>query len=328
MCPFNTDRGEGLGVGAWGKCPCSGASTFYAFDSQGTSRVLTSIYGIIVDEYILKAFGEELLGGTGPVNPFWYIGQFGYYRDMPELMYVRARILEAMFGRWLSRVGWEQQMAGEHPYGYAFNNPSTYTDPSGLDPVGWDPGRPEQPNLPCKSMRPKAICYQCAYDYYFTLGLYDAACQLANRACRSHIRCDRDPAPNPIPHNAPKTPAPGALDPMKCIKPVITHPEFCQGQDAMNRFIGMVKEGRPLNVASNVAGLAFAAGGGGDDAIAACNDAAVALSRWARRLDTQSEGDVWHDCVNCCNQIMACINNVQASSILHFCESACTRAMK
>jgi len=48
----------------------------------------------------------------------------------------------AGLGLWLSRVGWEQQMAGEHPYGYANNNPTAVFDPSGLSPcpmLGDDP---------------------------------------------------------------------------------------------------------------------------------------------------------------------------------------------
>ncbi len=34
----------------------------------------------------------------------------------------------------LSRVRLEEQLGGEHPYGYALNNPVTYTDPTGLQP--------------------------------------------------------------------------------------------------------------------------------------------------------------------------------------------------
>ncbi len=36
--------------------------------------------------------------------------------------------------RFITQVRMEQMLAGEHPYAYAFNNPTTYTDPSGESP--------------------------------------------------------------------------------------------------------------------------------------------------------------------------------------------------
>ena len=36
--------------------------------------------------------------------------------------------------RFITQVRMEQMLAGEHPYAYAFNNPTTYTDPSGDSP--------------------------------------------------------------------------------------------------------------------------------------------------------------------------------------------------
>ena len=68
----------------------SGVSSFYLYDSQGSVRNLVNAAGAITDTYIYTAFGAGLLASGSTVNPFSYVGQFGYYRDMTEMMYVRA----------------------------------------------------------------------------------------------------------------------------------------------------------------------------------------------------------------------------------------------
>ena len=77
----------------------SGASGFFGFDSQGSSRILLSIGGTITDSYSFKAFGEELASGGGTANPYRYVGAFGYYRDTVNRYYVRARHLSVLDGR-------------------------------------------------------------------------------------------------------------------------------------------------------------------------------------------------------------------------------------
>ena len=55
-----------------------------------------------------------------------------------------SRNYMAGFGRWISRVGFEQQALGEHPYGYAMNNPINYIDPNGNAPQN-PQQRPQKP---------------------------------------------------------------------------------------------------------------------------------------------------------------------------------------
>lgn len=50
------------------------------------------------------------------------------------LCIIPRRHYMAGHGRFLTQVALEMQLEGEHPYGYAHNNPIKYTDPSGLVP--------------------------------------------------------------------------------------------------------------------------------------------------------------------------------------------------
>jgi|GEM_PF-687004 len=111
-------------------------SSFYGFDSQGSTRILVSIGGTITDSYSYKAFGLELSQGTSPqaeytINPYRYVGQYGYYREAVSKLYVMARYMDGNDGRWISRdpIGFD---GGDwNFYRYTSNNPTTLEDPTG-----------------------------------------------------------------------------------------------------------------------------------------------------------------------------------------------------
>jgi len=125
----------------------SAASSFYGFDSQRSTRILVSFAGLVTDTYSFKAFGEELQTGSGTsfkvvaascslnhAQPrmIWYIGQDGYYRDLPGVMNVGQRKLVAVNGTWLNRdlIGFA---GGDvNLMRYVGNNPVVRVDPSGL----------------------------------------------------------------------------------------------------------------------------------------------------------------------------------------------------
>lgn len=71
----------------------------------------------------------------------------------------------------LSRARLAEQLGGEHPYGYAMNNPIVYIDPSGLRCTGKKPICPPQWNLLCASTwrcneyGMGTTCLACAVKY-------------------------------------------------------------------------------------------------------------------------------------------------------------------
>src|SRR5580700_1759112 len=110
----------------------SAASSFYGFDTQQSTRILVSVGGIITDSLSFRAFGEELQAGSGTVNPFWFGGQVGYFRDLPGVMNLGHRKLITANGVFLSRdlIGFA---GGDvNLMRFVGNNPVTRVDPSGL----------------------------------------------------------------------------------------------------------------------------------------------------------------------------------------------------
>lgn len=126
--------------GSWGNLTSQrlgNVSSFYGFDSQGNSRVLVDINGTITDSYNFKAFGMELAQGTSPNaqytnNPYRYVGQYGYYRDDINRLYVRARHLSNTSGRWITRDPLQFDAGDYNLYRNVTNNPIHHFDPSGL----------------------------------------------------------------------------------------------------------------------------------------------------------------------------------------------------
>ena len=119
----------------------SGASNFYGFDSQGSTRILVSIGGVVTDSYSYRAFGEELFTSGVSMNPYRYVGFVGYYRDVATRLQIRAREFNPVNGRWISRdpLG---VTSDANLFRYSNNSPANSIDPSGefTITVGCKPG--------------------------------------------------------------------------------------------------------------------------------------------------------------------------------------------
>jgi RHS repeat-associated protein len=93
--------------------------------------------------YLYDAFGIELSSSGSTTNSLRFGGEVGYWRDLADVMYVRARFLDAIKGRWDSRdpIGFD---GGDwNLYRHVGNAPMIKLDPSGHDYAS-GPGYPGQ----------------------------------------------------------------------------------------------------------------------------------------------------------------------------------------
>ena len=97
-------------------------------DAQGTTAATTTGSQAIETGYQTDAWGNTLAGSASD-NPYIYGGGEGYWQEPSlGLTYVGARWLEPQTGTWLS----VDPVVGEPNYSYAYNAPTAYTDPSGM----------------------------------------------------------------------------------------------------------------------------------------------------------------------------------------------------
>ena len=59
----------------------------------------------------------------GSTNAYRYVGEYGYYRDLAAVQYVRARWLAVGTGRWLNAQAANRQR-GSNPFAYGQNKPN------------------------------------------------------------------------------------------------------------------------------------------------------------------------------------------------------------
>ncbi len=191
-----------------------GVSSFYGFDQQSNTRILASMNGNVTDDYLYKAFGEELAVSGSTINSLRFGGQVGYWRDEAERLYVRRRVLRVDQGRWISRepIGFD---GGDwNLYRYSINTPIDMVDPSGMQAYSGY-------RKPCSGpTHSHGSCFWCWYERGVSQGWpRDDACAWAQQWCHSQVPCKPYPPdvnfqPPPIYGNQLQYP------PFPCPKPI------------------------------------------------------------------------------------------------------------
>ncbi len=109
-----------------------GVKRYFHFDALGSTRALTDSSGNVTDTYEYNAFGVlESSTGTS-VNPYRYVGQWGYYDDgamgsSSGLLLLGVRYYSPAHGRFWS---WDP-VPNLNLYAYVENSATMAMDPSG-----------------------------------------------------------------------------------------------------------------------------------------------------------------------------------------------------
>ena len=108
-------------------------STYHA-DALGSTRFLTDNTGNVTDTYLHDAWGNSVASTGTTVNPFKWVGKYGYYTDNSTAqVYVRARMYQPTVARWIS-VDPIFSVTKGMTYLVVLNHPVAFFDASGLFP--------------------------------------------------------------------------------------------------------------------------------------------------------------------------------------------------
>jgi RHS repeat-associated protein len=105
----------------------------YHTDGLGSVRAITDAAGSVTQTYRTDEFGVPLQTQGTSTNPFQYTGE---QRDGESgFVYLRARMYDPQIGRFTQRDPWAGKVempSSLQRFAYVGNNPTTWTDPSGL----------------------------------------------------------------------------------------------------------------------------------------------------------------------------------------------------
>ena len=107
-------------------------SHYHHHDALGSTRFLTDSSGNVTDTYLYDAWGNSVASTGTIVNPFKWVGKYGYYTDNSTgQVYVRARMYQPALARWCSLDPFFESSWG-NLLRYSENRTVSLSDPSGL----------------------------------------------------------------------------------------------------------------------------------------------------------------------------------------------------
>ncbi len=109
----------------------SSTNYFYSLDHLGSIREMTDSSGIVQVQYTFDPFGRATKTQGSQSADYQYAGY--YLHPISNLNWTRTRAYSGLLGRWINRDP-ITEAGGVNLYSYAYNNPISLSDPSGLLP--------------------------------------------------------------------------------------------------------------------------------------------------------------------------------------------------
>jgi len=157
----------------------NGTVRYFHFDGLGSTAHLTDTSQDITDSYSYNAFGVPYTPSGSSVNPYRYIGQWGYYDDgamgsSSSMLLLGVRYYWPSYGRFTT---WDS-LDIVNKYDYSRNYPTSMIDPSGRTP---------ERSL-CDYIEPKCNGEETRYPR----GTYnERECCCNGRCCRRTYACGK-----------------------------------------------------------------------------------------------------------------------------------------
>ncbi|MDQ2986619.1 MAG: hypothetical protein M3R13_07840 [Armatimonadota bacterium] len=166
-----------------------GTIRHFHFDGLGSTAHLSDTSQTVTDSYTYNAFGVPYTPTGSSVNPYRYVGQWGYYDDgargsSSQMLLLGVRYYWPKYGRF---VTWDPAHALLSSYRYLIGPVTSSADPQGLDEK-WHYGKPRR------------VVFS-GIDLQYNYGAYCGSTRIQNPAravlpqdcvdscCRTHDRC-------------------------------------------------------------------------------------------------------------------------------------------